>query len=157
MAQKHEHQIEDLRRQMESAMRERDQSMASELERISEEMQAQIRVDRKEQTRLEVAWDHQLREHYLEDQATTTGNKKAFVYPELRPGQMRLVRLHAGEGSTPVEVSLVVSDLKESLKYEALSYVVGAADFSASVNLRVGSRITKLAVYQVLETVLRQL
>jgi protein AFG1 len=157
MAQKHERQIEDLRRQMESAMRERDQSMASELERIREEMQAQIRADRKEQTRLEVAWDHQLREHYLEDQATTTGNKEAFVYPELRPGQIRLVRLHAGEGSTPVEVSLVVSDLKESLKYEALSYVVGAADFSASVNLTVGSRIMKLPVSRVLETVLRQL
>jgi hypothetical protein len=50
-----------------------------------------------------------------------------------------------------------VSDLDESLKYEALSYEGGAADFSASVNLRVGSRITKLTVSQVLETVVRQL
>jgi hypothetical protein len=142
--------VPELQELRECAMQENDQSIARELERTTEEGQSKI-------WRMEVARDHPLREPHLEDQANTTEDDEILVYRELQPGRIRLVELRAGERSSPIEVSLVVLDFDESLKYEALSYVVGAEDFSASVNLRVGSHIMKFAVSQALETVLRQL
>lgn len=85
------------------------------------------------------------------------GERNQSSSPELKPGEIRLVELRAGDTHASVEICRHIVPFNNKVKYDALSHVVGQPNSSASVNERLGSRLSKLPVSQDLESALRQL
>ena len=90
------------------------------------------------------------------DDTKRRDDAKTFnLYRELADDEIRLVNLHAGDGSLPMEIELNIEKYGARPDYEAVSYVVGPPDASAIIMVRRGKRIRPIPISKTLDAVLR--
>jgi hypothetical protein len=77
------------------------------------------------------------------------------IYESLNGNDFRLVHLRAGQVPVPVELSLMVANLKHPPQYAALSYVVVQNNKSVTVNFRRGYHVFPIEISDTLEAALR--
>ena len=78
------------------------------------------------QLELKASWDPNYGSLWLQPATSPQVFGDASIYTSLRQDQFRLIELKAGEGSTPLEIELIVQSFTAAPNYVALSYVVGS-------------------------------
>ncbi|EXJ58929.1 hypothetical protein A1O7_06360 [Cladophialophora yegresii CBS 114405] len=92
---------------------------------------------------------------FLAGDTMRPNDSQQSIYESLSGDDFRLVHLRAGQGPVPVELSLIVANLKHPPQYAALSYVVGQNNTSVTVNFRRDYHVFPIVISDALETALR--